>query len=74
MRSAFEFEDGKRMLFETSATTIIVYLCDEDWNKVAEYAHFELTSHQEDYHFYLRKMSLTQYFVKDISISTLIKK
>jgi hypothetical protein len=67
MQSAFIFENGKRVVFETTPTTITVYHCDEDWNKLKEFANFELTSPEEDYHFSLRKLYMPIYFVEQES-------
>jgi hypothetical protein len=55
------------MLFETTSTTITIYHCDENWNKLSEFANFELTSTEEDYHFTLRKLYIPIYFVEEES-------
>jgi hypothetical protein len=67
MQSAFQVEDSKRLMFETTSTTISVYYCDQNWQKIKEFANFELTSHQEEYHLFLRRSYLPKYFVEEQS-------
>jgi hypothetical protein len=67
MLSAFEVENGKRFIFETTATTITVYYCNGDWQKLSEFANFDLMSPERDYHLMLRKSYLPEYFVQEQS-------
>lgn len=72
MQSAFEVENGKRFIIETNLTTIIVYQCDQYWAKISEVANLnlmrdELKREEEDYHHFLRKSYLPEFFVKEES-------
>jgi hypothetical protein len=67
MKSAFKLQDGKRFIIETTSTTITVYHCDSDWDKIGEFTNMKLMRDEEEYHSFLRKSYLPQYFVKDIS-------
>jgi hypothetical protein len=67
MQSAFLFETGRRIIFETTPTTITVYHCNQDWSKSKEFTHFELTTSEKEYHLVLRKSYLPRYFVQEKS-------
>jgi hypothetical protein len=67
MQSAFELQGGKRFILETTPTTIIVYQCDQDWNKISEFSKMDLSGPEEDYHLVLRKSYLPKYFVEEQS-------
>jgi hypothetical protein len=67
MQSAFELQHGKRFLLETTSTTVTVYHCDEDWNKISEFSNMDLPGSQQDYHLVLRKSYLPKYFVPESS-------
>jgi hypothetical protein len=67
MQSAFLFENGRRIIFETRETTTIVYYCDSDWSKTQELSHFGPMSPEEDYHLVLRESYLPQYFIQEQS-------
>jgi hypothetical protein len=67
MQSAFLFETGRRIIFETTFTTITVYHCDQNWQKIKEFANMDLSGPEEDYHLVLRISYLPKYFVEEQS-------
>jgi hypothetical protein len=67
MQSAFEVENGKRFIFETTPITITVYHCNGDWQKISEFASFNLMSPEQEYHTMLGKGYLPECFVEQQS-------
>ncbi|MDO1451084.1 hypothetical protein Q0590_32720 [Rhodocytophaga aerolata] len=54
MRSAFLLENGTRLVFETTPTSISIYFCDEHWHPVRKFANMDLIGSEEEYHANIR--------------------